>query len=58
MISPADRLADTSPEPDPVLSGEEAEALAETAPTEEALAAIAAAEAREVRRAMMQRLQL
>lgn len=41
-----------------MLSGEEAEALAETAPTEEALAAIAAAEAREVRRAMMQRLQL
>lgn len=57
-MSPADRLADTSPEPDPVLSGEEAEALAEAAPTEEALAAIAAAEARDVRRAMMQRFRL
>lgn len=45
----AERFADAMPDQDPVLSPEEAEALAEMAPTDEALAAIAAQEAREVR---------
>lgn len=57
-MSPADRLADRAPEPEPVLTAEEAEALTESRPTEEALARIAAAEAREVRRATMQRFRL
>jgi hypothetical protein len=54
----ADRIADRAPEPEPVLTTEEAEALAERVPSDEALAVIAAAEAREVRRAMMQRFRL
>jgi len=41
-----------------VLSSEEAEALAERKPTDEALARIAADEAREVRRVAMQRFRL
>ena len=45
----AERFADAMPDQDPALSPEEAEALAEMAPTDEALAAIAAQEAREAR---------
>ena len=41
-----------------MLTAEEAEALGERKPTDEALAQIAAAEAREVRRATMQRFRL
>lgn len=55
LMSPADRAADTAPEPEPVLTGEEAEAQGEPFPSPEALAVIAAAEAREAQRAMMQR---
>lgn len=57
-MSPVDRAAAAQPEPDPVLTGEEAEALAEPRPSDEALAAIAADEARETRRAVMQRFRL
>ncbi|MBB5765682.1 hypothetical protein ABEV34_06880 [Methylorubrum rhodesianum] len=57
-MSPVDRAAADLPEPDPVLTGEEAEALGEPSPSEQALAAIAADEARESRRAMMQRFRL
>lgn len=57
-MSPVDRTAAAQPEPDPVLTGEEAEALAEPSPSDQALAAIAADEARESRRAMMQRFRL
>lgn len=57
-MTPADRLADRVPEPEPVLTSEEAEALTEFEPSEEALAIIAAAEAREVRRATFQRFRL
>ena len=57
-MSPVDRLADRAPECEPALSSEEAEALAERRPTDEALARIAADEAREVRRATMQRFRL
>ncbi|GJE45451.1 hypothetical protein [Methylobacterium soli] len=57
-MTPADRLADGLSEPEPVLSMEEAEALAEAAPSDEALAAIAAVEAHELRRAMLQRFRL
>lgn len=48
-MSPADRAADTAPEPEPVLTGEEAEAQGEPFPSPEAL---------EARRAMMQRFRL
>lgn len=54
-MSPADLAAAAQPEPEPVLTGEEAEALSEPGPSDAALAAIAAAEAREAQRAMMQR---
>ncbi len=57
-MSPADRAVDTAPDLEPVLTSEEAERLAEPGPSPEALAAIAVAEAREARRAMMQRFRL
>ena len=48
-MSPADRAAADQPEPDPVLTSEEAETLAELGPSDAALAAIAADEARAAR---------
>lgn len=57
-MSPVDRAAADQPEPDPVLTGEEAAALGEPGPSDQALAAIAADEARETRRAMLQRFRL
>ena len=54
MTAAADRVADATLTYEPVLTGEEAEQLAQPGPSDDALAAIAAAEERELRRARMQ----
>ena len=54
MTAAADRVADAALTYEPALTGEEVEQLADLGPSDAALAAIAEAEARELRRARRQ----